>query len=242
MQRRQILTGMTGLAAGALLGPARARVEQPPVALVVGVSDYDYAPALPSAVLDAALIGASFMSLGFSTSMMINVSKNDFLRGLARFRTGAQDASLAVTYIAAHGTMLSGQGHIFLSDSKRLEDRVPESVILQAMNDKPRQKILFLDTCRENPIPGIAPSTGLDQYRAGIHVSYATQPNAPALDGEDGYSPYAKALQSALEVPGLHMPEINRQVRLSVLRETHGLQIPWERSSLVLPVILNSGS
>lgn len=233
---------MTGLAAGALLGPQVAQAEQSPVALVVGVSDYDYVPALPSAVLDASLIGASFMSLGFRTSIMINVTKRNFLRGLARFRTKAADASLAVTYVAAHGTMLNGQGHVFLSDSQHLEDRVPESVILQAVNDKPRQKILFLDTCRESPILGAAPSTGLDQYRAGIHVSYATQPNAPAIDGDDGHSPYAKALQNALEIPGLHMSEINRRVRLSVLRETHGLQIPWERSSLVLPVILNSGS
>lgn len=187
-------------------------------------------------------MAAVFVSLGFRVSMLINPTRAEFMRGLARFGAGAGNAPLTLTYAAAHGGMLNGQSHLFFKDSRTIADRVPETVLLQAMNSQPRQKILFLDSCRESPISGQDDVAPTEQYRAGIHVSYAAQPGAPAIDGENGHSPYANALQAALEMPGLDMFEISRRVRLQVLRATNGLQIPWDRSSLVLPLVLNPAS
>lgn len=188
-------------------------------------------------------MAAVFMSLGFRISLLINPTKAEFLNGLARFGAeGRGNMPLMLAYVAAHGGMMNGQSHMFFKDSKSVLDRVPETVLLQAMNGQPRQKVLFLDSCRESPILGANSEVSTEQYRAGIHVSYAAQPGAPAIDGENGHSPYANALQQALVIPGLDLFEVSRRVRLQVLSATNGLQIPWDRSSLVLPVVLNPGS
>lgn len=181
------------------------------------------------------------MALGFRVSILINPTKTEFLNGLAHFGATVGAAPLALAYVAAHGVMMS-QSQLFFRDGRTLADRVPETVLLQAMNRQPRQKILFLDSCRENPISPSEEPVQSQQYQAGIHVSYASQPGAPAIDGENGHSPYANALQAALETPGLDIFELCRMVRLNVLQATNGLQIPWDRSSLVLPVVLNPRS
>jgi uncharacterized caspase-like protein len=211
-------------------------------ALVVGVSSYENLPDLPSAVPDASLVGASFMQLGFETNMLLNPTKDEFLHGLANFQVSAASAPLTLVYIAAHGGISQGQTHIFLRDAVALSDRIPESVLLHSVNDQPRQRIMFMDTCRDSPIHGALPNRPSQQYRAGIHVSYATQPNAPAFDGGASNSPFALALQRALMQPGLELTQLTRRVRLDVIQATQGLQIPWDRSSLLLPVVLNSGS
>ena len=239
MHRRDLLAGIAGMAAGGGLTPALAVGDQDPSVLIVGVSEYDFLGLLPSAVNDAALMSDVFASLGFKTSLLINPSKSEFLYGLSKFSVESRNSPLMLAYIAAHGTTLGGQNQMFFKDSKSIEDRVPETILLQAMNGQPRQKILFLDTCRESPVSHAQQQVSVEQYRAGTHVSYAAQPGAPARDGESGHSPYASALRAALEKPGLDIFEVNRNVRLDVLRQTNGLQVPWERSSLVLPVVLN---
>lgn len=245
-QRRQVLAGLagtalTGLACAGHTQPAAAptREELRPSVLSIGVSRYDHIPDLPSAVLDASLIAATFLRLGFRVTLLSNPTQTEFMQGLARFGAQAGNSPLALAYVAAHGGMLNGFGHFFFKDSRTIDDRVPETVLLQAMNAQPRQKILFLDSCRLSPIEGKFTQKGTEHYRAGIHVNYASQPGAPAIDGDNGHSPYASALQQVLETPGLEMPELSRRLRLNVLQATRGLQIPWDRSSLIMPVVLN---
>jgi len=238
--RRGFLAGLTGLATHAVGGKAAALSTQDTASvLLVGVSEYDTLPVLPSAVRDAALMKVVFASLGFKTTMLINPTRDEFLYGLARFTHQSKSSSLMIAYAAAHGAMIGGQNHIFFKDSQTVEHRVPETVLLQAMNGQPRQKVLFLDTCRNSPLPNIQGQIDTSQYHAGTYVSYAAQPGAPAIDGKNGHSPYAKALQAALKTPNQTLSELSRRVRLDVLQETNGLQIPWERSSLLLPIILN---
>lgn len=216
--------------------------ELAPKILVVGVAKYDHIPDLPSAALDASLIALAFRKLGVDVTLQINPRRDEFLTKLAHFgATGAQNG-LTMIYAATHGGMLNGQNHLFFKDSQSISDRVPETILLKAMNTLPRQKILFLDSCRESPIAGADTEHAVDQYRAGVHVSYAAQPGAPAFDGENGHSPYAHALQTALEIPGLDMFALSRRIRLQVMQQTGGLQIPWDRSSLISPVVLNAGS
>ncbi len=251
MRRRDLLAGLPLLATGSKL-LAQNNIAEPEsrrVALCIGSSQYLNFPDLPSALPDATLIGHAFVRLGFQTSLVRNPTYDDFLLALAKFRIIAESASLAVVYVAAHGFMQDGQSHILASDSpisqegKRLR-AIPEAVVLQAISNQPRQKILFLDTCRELPEAQDALGqtfTSASPYRAGVHVSYATQPRAPAFDGGTEHSPFAQALSAGLETPGLEISGLSRQVRLDVLRITSGVQIPWDKSSLLLPVVLNTG-
>src|SRR6202012_5727445 len=74
---------------------------------------------------------------------------------------------------------------------------------------------------------------GLAQMRApdGTLISYATQPGNVAQDGDDGHSPYTKALVATLRQPGLDIFQTFNQVGLAVKRDTGGSQQPWVSSS-----------
>lgn len=242
MDRRSLLAGLTGLSlSSAVSAKPSYQGASRPVALSIGISEYQHAPDLPSAVPDASLIAATLLELDFDVSISLNPTKSMLLRDLARLRLRAKDASLVVIYIAAHGAMISGQSHVFAADldlghPQGALETLPESIFLQAVNDQPRQKVLFLDTCRENDLNGQVRETPTHPFTAGVHVGYATQPGAPAMDGADGHSPFARALQQNILRPNLDLPEISRLTRLDVLQKTNGAQVPWDRSSLLLPV------
>lgn len=256
MRRRTVLAALAGLVAPKAGGavewqvpprrlPAPALTQQGHrAALVVGISRYLHAPALPSAVADAQLVGGALQSLGFDTTLATDLSQQALLVTLARFRMRAAGAGTAVIYVAAHGVMAGGQSQIVAADTPMqglLGRCVPESALIAAISDRPRHKLLFLDACRE--LPGLtadACAAAAPMHPAGVHVSYAAQPGAPALDGA-GHSPFAQALARGLAYPGLDTGEMARRMRLDVLQATNGHQIPWERSSLLVPVVLNPG-
>lgn len=233
--RRHLLTGT-----GAVLAqrPIALAAQPAGAALVVGISQYDHMPTLPSAVMDATLLAASFQNLGWNVSLVVNCTKEDLLRELAVFQKTASLSSLTVVYVAAHGGMAEGQSAMFCKDAREKTDRVPETLFIHARNSSFQQKVLFLDCCRDNLFKeDIAQKRSTS--RAGVFVSYATQPNAVAFDGGQTFSPYAYALHRNLKLPSLEVSQMAQIVRREVIRATQGQQIPWERSSLISPVFLN---
>jgi uncharacterized caspase-like protein len=211
------------------------------VALCLGISRYQNAAPLPSAVRDAALMGRRFRALGFHTDVVRDASQREVLVALARWRLRAKGAGIAVIYVAAHGVLSGGQTRFFPADAavQMAEAGLPEHLLIRAVSDVPRHKVLFLDCCRGGDFGGAAlPAVALP---AGVHITYAAQPQAPAYDGEQYNSPFAQALDQALARPGQSLEQVARQTRLSVLRNTGGAQVPWSRSSLLLPLVLNNG-
>jgi hypothetical protein len=96
--------------------------------------------------------------------------------------------------------------------------------------------LIILDACRNNPFSGRglrASDGGLAQIRApeGTLLSYATQPGNVALDGNDGHSPYTRALVEMMQMPGLDVLQTFNQVGLIVKRATGSSQQPWVSSS-----------
>jgi hypothetical protein len=96
--------------------------------------------------------------------------------------------------------------------------------------------IVILDACRNNPFGGRGLRSGdggLAQIRApeGTILSYATQPGNVALDGDDGHSPYTRALVDAVQRPGLDVLQAFNQVGLTVKKATGSAQQPWVASS-----------
>ena len=65
----------------------------------------------------------------------------------------------------------------------------------------------------------------------GTFISYATQPGNVALDGDDGNSPYTKALAQIMRRPGLDIFQTFNEVGLAVMQATSGSQQPWQSSS-----------
>src|SRR6201996_5590764 len=96
--------------------------------------------------------------------------------------------------------------------------------------------LVIVDPCRNNPFGGRglrASDGGLAQIRApeGTLLSYATQPGNVALDGDDGHSPYTKALVDTMQKQGLDVLQTFNQVGLIVKRATGSAQQPWVSSS-----------
>src|SRR5262249_52769377 len=74
---------------------------------------------------------------------------------------------------------------------------------------------------------------GLAQVQAppGTLISFATQPHGVSLDGEDGHSPYTRALAEIIKHPGYGLIRTFNEVGLAVENATHGEQLPWLSSS-----------
>ncbi|HJZ22527.1 MAG TPA: caspase family protein, partial [Bradyrhizobium sp.] len=98
-----------------------------------------------------------------------------------------------------------------------------------------RINLLLLDACRNNPfrdrvhsIPG-----GLAQMPAspGTLISFATQPRSVSFDGDDGHSPYTRALAETMQHPGYGLFKTFNEVGLLVEKATNGQQLPWVSSS-----------
>jgi hypothetical protein len=65
----------------------------------------------------------------------------------------------------------------------------------------------------------------------GTIISYATQPGNVALDGNDGNSPYTKALGQTMRQPGFDIFQMFNEVGLAVMQATGNSQQPWLSSS-----------
>ena len=69
-------------------------------------------------------------------------------------------------------------------------------------------------------------------------ITYATQPDNVALDGDGRNSPFTTALLKHIATPGVDIGAIMRRVRADVIAATREKQVPWDHSSLVGDVVL----
>ncbi len=163
---------------------------------------------------------------------------------------------MRVVFYAGHGVQVKGRNYLLPVDTEiRAEDEVPaKSADLNELLDRLGAmqqgiNIVILDACRNNPFSGAeilgpdgrrlkfrgATPAGLAPVEAplGSMVAFSTAPGGVALDnpGEKN-SLYTKHLLGFMQLPGLPVELLFKQVRLSVARETGRVQVPWESSSL----------
>jgi hypothetical protein len=150
--------------------------------------------------------------------------------------------TVAMVYYAGHGVQLAGENYLVPIDAKISTpgDLVSNSVrlvdVMATLEAIPsRLRIVVLDSCRNNPFPGVNDAgRGLAIVDApnGSIVGYSTAPGTEALDGAGGHSPYTQAFLKLAQVPNLPIEQLFKRVRLEVNNTTDGKQIPWESSSL----------
>jgi len=228
-----------------LLGAATANA-QSRIALVVGNSNYGAVASLDNPLSDATLMARSLESAGFDVTLLTDVDQVTFKRGISKFGRELREAGKDATglfYYAGHGVQSFGTNYLLPTDTELTDpadlDLVAvsaESVLRQMFSANNRTNIVILDACRNNPFTQIADfdDNGLAEMKAptGTFLSYATAPGGVALDGLDGNSPYTKALADQMSEPGLDIEQVFKNVRVSVLETTGGLQTPWDTSSL----------
>lgn len=224
------------------------------LALIVGMSDYIAAGALPNAVRDAIAFDGFLKKQGFEADLVLNTDRRGLAEALARFsrKVGADD--VALFYYAGHGMQLHGENYLVGTDA-RLEsefdipaETVPLSEIVTALEKRARISLIFLDACRDNPLAnrlnveiegasrggttrGLAP---IETHGAGTMVAFAAAPGQVAADGTDGHSPFTRALIANLSGAGLEVGTAFKRVVRDVRKETGGRQSPQLLSSLAL--------
>jgi uncharacterized caspase-like protein/formylglycine-generating enzyme required for sulfatase activity len=236
---RIILISMTALISTASWG-AETRV-----ALVIGNSEYASGP-LPNPANDAKLMGDALTSLGFDVIARRNADQTTMKRAIEEFGSRLEKAgagAVGLFYYAGHGVQLNGKNYLIPTTARidregdvEIEAVSADWVIEQMRYARNQLNIVILDACRNNPFTRSMRSVdhGLASMDApaGIIIAYSTAPGSVAADGSGRDSPYTEALTQAIR--DLHEPveQVFKHVRVNVMAETGGKQIPWEASSL----------
>jgi len=223
------------------------------IALVIGNARYPKFP-LANPENDARLIATRLRSLGFEVTDQYNLGVIQFRRALRDFaKRVQQDDAIAVLYYAGHGVQIDGRNFLLpvdinLRDQEEIKDEsvdIDELFIgrIDKVGSFPR--IVILDACRNNPFAGktrnIRSAGGLAEMGArGTLIAFASAPGAAAEDGPDGgNSIYSKSLAEEMTTPGIEVEQMFKNVRVKVLRDTQGRQLPWVNTSLTSDFTFN---
>lgn len=244
------------IALGLGLGALPALSEGKKLALVVGNAAYEHAPSLATPVADAQAMAASLRGLGFEVTVLTDVGTAVFQAVLTTFADQAKGADTVLFYYAGHAFQMEGVNHL-VPISARLDDPAALEAetwtldaVAAALKRDAGQLLIFMDACRDNPLPQSlraagSTSAGLAQFDggAGTFVSFATAPGQVAWDSAGGgaNSPYTAALLSRLDAPGQSLSDLMIAVRNDVFDATGGKQTPWEQSSLRAQFFFNPG-
>ena len=213
------------------------------VALVIGNASYSSVPKLINPTNDAREVTRALQATGFEVIRLENADLRQMQDAVRSFgnRLGKNDVGLF--YFSGHGVQVKGKNYLIpVRENIKQSFEVPSGAIdadlvLATMeNAKNNLNIMILDACR-SPFPGEARSLsrGLATLDAakGTLIAYATAPGKEALDGQGSNSPYTKHLVRALQQKGLPIEQVFKQVRIAVVEETKGNQVPWENSSIM---------
>jgi len=148
------------------------------------------------------------------------------------------------------------------SASIRTEEDVPtqlidlNAVLTRTSHSGARLTVVILDACRNNPFAeasaamsldgrGVRDRSGGSPFRSGsppglammnaphdVILAYSTQPGNVALDGNDGNSPYSRALAFGIRTfRAVPIPAALNSVGLRASQRTNNAQRPWVSSS-----------
>jgi uncharacterized caspase-like protein len=223
--------------------PAAQLHDEKRVALIIGNSDYRSSP-LRNPVNDAVDLGRVLKTLGFDTDIQTNADKRNMIGAIDRFDRQLQDADVGLFFYAGHGMQVSGNNYL-IPISARISNETDIELegidIRRVMGRMDRAgtnvNIVFLDACRDNPFHRRFRSTsrGFTQMDAakGTFIAYSTAPGQLADDGTDRNSPFTAHLLAHLSTPDIPIEKLLKLVRLGVIQETAGQQMPWQTSSLI---------
>ena len=227
-------------AASATKSEAMAREHR--VALIIGNGQYRFSPLL-NPVNDARAISEALQSMGFQVTLLENATIRQMSDAAREFGDTLQRGGVGLFFYAGHGMQIKGRNYLIPvgADIQR-EDEVAFNAfdagrLLEKMETAhSRVNIVILDACRNNPFARSfrSSSQGLAQMDApiGSYLSFATAPAKVASDGNDGNGLYTQHLLKAMRTPGLKIEEVFKRVRVKVMADSDGQQIPWDNSSL----------
>ena len=217
------------------------------VALVIGNSEYAHVSNLSNPANDATDIAEALERIGFIVTRGQNLDGRGMRLALRNFAEAADGASMAVVYFGGHGIEIDNTNYLIPVNAELVNDRDVEfeairlDAVVNALSGVEGMKIILVDACRNNPFLADMNRTsatrsigrGLGRIDPrGVLVGYAARNGTLALDGKGRNSPYAQAILSHIEEPGLELGKMFRKIRDTVFSLTEGYQEPFTYGSL----------
>ena len=235
------------LAGGVLALSVVAPLHAERVALVVGNANYEVAPDLANPTNDATAIADALTRLGFKVTLLSDAGGKSLWQELDTFIAQAETAESAVFFYSGHAFQMSGVNYL-VPVSAKLDSREAAKTeswsldaILARLQSRSRQTLIFLDACRNDPLPASvrgsgAATDGLARVQTGVgtFVAFSTAPGSVTIDGVSGAknSPFTTALLKHIETGGISVSDMMIEVRNDVENATLRKQVPWDQSSL----------
>jgi len=162
-----------------------------------------------------------------------------------RERLGAGGDTVALVFYAGHGVQSAGENYFPAVDARlRSEEDLPQySLRLVKLMElleqaKTRLNLVFLDACRNNPLARKTRSgaRGLARVEApsGTLITFATQPNAVADDGNGRNGVFTQNLLAHIDTPGMELEAMLKRVVRGVRQDTQERQSPWKEGAIDL--------
>ena len=229
---------------------ARAAVEEQPageargrLAIVIGNGDYRSARLehLANAVNDARRLAETLKRLNFDVIVGTDLTAEGFDKLFRDAEDKLPEVGAVLIFYAGHGVQFGGENYLLPIDTPDPESvgaltarAVKLNQVIARFADRERQTFVFLDACRNNPLPGAPGGNGLAQVEVGENtfIAFATQPGNVTVDGAGQNSPFTTALLKSVEIPGLSISDMMIRVRNDTEALTIGRQVPWDQSNL----------
>ena|GEM_PF-846410 len=218
--------------------------EEKRIALVIGNGNYSASP-LQNPVNDASDIAGVLESLGFDVDVAIDLSHEEIKEKLQEFAQKLDKSDVGFFYYAGHGIQAEGVNYLIpvsadmTNQDAIINEAISISSVLQRMEISGNGiNIVVLDACRNNPLSKSfksAKGKGLAVIKApsASFIAYATAPGNVAADGTGKNGLYTQYLLKNISTPGLTIEQLFKKVRVGVVQESGGRQVPWENSSLL---------
>ncbi len=213
------------------------------VALIIGNKNYKIAP-LQNSINDANDLADLLKQKNFEVEKVIDGTRLEMRNAVRAFTAKIAKGGVGLFYYSGHGVQLDGDNFLVPIDADyEYKEEVPDmcisvSSILKYMETtNNRLNIMILDACRNSPFKSFSRSgeKGMVRVEAptGSIVAYSTAPGKTASDGSDRNGLYTSKLMKYMNVPGMTIEEIFKQVRIEVSTESKNNQVPWESNSLM---------
>ena len=217
------------------------------IALIIGNSNYKFAPSLENPKNDANDMCTALKNLGFEVFCYQNQkTKREMKDAVIRFSERlSSHHGVALFFYAGHGMQVKGENYLIPTDVELkteadIEDETLNVNYLMAQLEYSKNpfNIVVLDACRNNPVSrgwrsvsrGLAP---IDAPTGSV-ILFSTAPGKEAFDGQGRNGLFTKHLLNVLPTPGLSLEEMIKQVSRGVIQESSQLgihQTPWWNSS-----------
>ena len=238
-------------------GARATEAEKKRVALVIGNSRYEAAVGrLRNPANDAKAMGRALRSVGFTVLEGHNLSRDQLMSAMLKFRGKLKDADVGLFYFAGHGISVAGENYLLPIKSGYSPDSITgtalrllaetklfnaEQAVAEMSNSNVGCNLVILDACRSTPVArnpadrDVAPVGGLAEMNppAGSLIAFATDAGRTASDGEGVNGIYTAQLIKHLTTPGLTIEQVFKRTRAGVIAATNGAQIPAEYSRLI---------